>query len=126
MPSSPRDLPLTLVPLDVARRLQISRRDLAQLSGDLGDFLRRGSARWLRRAILLHRRSCFAAFDLAAAAYALDPSLVETRETTARASRRLWIEYGRGGRAVRIVTDLDRGAIWRRFVGWVNGPAAPG
>jgi inosine-uridine nucleoside N-ribohydrolase len=120
------DLPLTVVPLDIARRLSISRSDLFQLSGDLGAYLRRGSARWLRRATLLRGHPRFAVFDLAAAAYALDPTLVETRETTARVNQRLWLEYGRGGRAVRVVTDLDRGAIWRRFVGWVNGPAAPG
>jgi inosine-uridine nucleoside N-ribohydrolase len=119
-------LPLTILPLDVARRLTISRRDLIQLTGELGDLLRRGSARWLRRAALLRGRPRFAAFDLAAAAYALDPALVETRETTARATRRLWIGYGRGGRPVRLVTDLDREAIWRRFVGWVNGAGAGG
>jgi inosine-uridine nucleoside N-ribohydrolase len=38
------DLPLTVVPLDVARRLRVGKERLAGLHGELGEALRRGSA----------------------------------------------------------------------------------
>ena len=69
------DLPLTIVPLDVARRLRAGPGDLRGLPGALGDFLRRHSARWSRRSLLLRGSRRFPVFDLAAAAYVLAPAL---------------------------------------------------
>jgi inosine-uridine nucleoside N-ribohydrolase len=117
------DVPLTVVPLDVARRLSLSRRDLDRLQGPLGETLRLGSARWLRRARLLRNARSFPAFDLLAAAYVVDPSLVTVVEAKAelRAGPRLVYTYGPGpGRPVRLVRGFDGDAIRRRLTALVN------
>lgn len=114
------DLPLTLVPLDVARRLWVGPDELKMLRGDLGSFLRRCSSRWARRSLLLRGTRRFPVFDLAAAAYVIDPALVSVEETRARLHSNLWVEYGRGDRRLRVIRDLDLEAIWRRFVDLVN------
>lgn len=119
------DLPLTVVPLDVARRLRVGKERFSELRGELGDALRRGSARWLRRSRLLRWSSTFPAFDLLAALYAIDPSLVSTEETTALVHPNLWMEFGKGGRPVRLVRDFDDEGCWRLFVELVNSARAP-
>ncbi|HSS49618.1 MAG TPA: nucleoside hydrolase [Thermoanaerobaculia bacterium] len=114
------DLPLTVVPLDVARRLRIGPRELKALPGELGELLRRHSARWARRSLLIRGSRRFPVFDLAAAAYAIDPALAAVEETQGRLHRNLWLEFGRGERRLRVVRDLDLDGIWRlfeRFVG---------
>ena len=57
----------------------------------------------------------FPVFDLAAAAYVLDPSLVTVEETQGRLHPNLWIEFGSGGRPLKVVRKLDAEAIWDRF-----------
>ncbi len=119
------DLPLTLVPLDVAHRLRAGPEELETLQGDLGSFLRRCSARRSRRSLLVRGSRRFPLFDLAAAAYVIDPSLVTVEETSARLHSNLWLEFGRGGRHLRVIRDLDADAIWRRFVALIApGPGA--
>lgn len=103
------DIPLTVVPLDVTRRLRISPEDLQ------GHFLQEGSRRWARRSLLLRGSQRFPVFDLAAAAYVIDPSLVTVEETTARLRPNLYVEFGKGDRRLRIVRDLDPELIWRLF-----------
>src|SRR5947209_5861124 len=115
------DLPLTVVPLDVARRLRIGPRELSGLPGELGDFLRRHATRWARRSLLVRGSRRFPVFDLAAAAYALDPSLVSVEETQGRLHRNLWLEFGRGDRRLRVVRDLAPEAVWRLFADLVSG-----
>lgn len=114
-------VPLTVVPLDVARKMRVGKPDLAELYGPLGEHLRRHSKRWLRRSRLLRWSSTFPAYDLPAAMYAIDPSLVEVVETTARCRPNLWIDYGSGGRPVRLVRGFDPRELWRRFAALVNG-----
>lgn len=116
------DLPLTLVPLDVARRLRISAWEVGKGQGELGAFLRRQSARWSRRSLLLRGSSRFPVFDLAAAAYLIDPSLVTLGESSAYLHANLWLEFGRGERRVRIVRDLDPVAIRRIFFDFLSEP----
>jgi inosine-uridine nucleoside N-ribohydrolase len=115
------DLPLTIVPLDVARRLRLGPGEMKALKGELGTFLRRCSARWSRRSLLIRGSRRFPVFDLAAAAYVIDPSLVSIEEMSVRVHSNLWIEYGRGDRRLRVIRDLDAKAIWRRFVDLVDG-----
>lgn len=115
-------VPLTVVPLDVARQMRVGKAELAELRGPLGEHLRKHSKRWLRRSRLLRWSSTFPVYDLPAAMYAIDPSLVDVAETTARCHRNLWIEYGKGGRPVRLVRGFDPREIWRRFVDLVNRP----
>ncbi len=120
------DLPLTVIPLDVARRLRAGPRELRDLHGPLGDFLRRHSARWSRRSRLLRGSRRFPVFDLAAAAYAIDPSLMTVEKSLVRLHPNLWLEYGRGERRVMVVRALDATAIWERFVRLVNASPAGG
>ena len=116
------DLPLTVIPLDVARRLRAGPRELRDLQGPLGDFLRRHSARWSRRSLLLRGSRRFPVFDLVAAAYVLELSLATVEESRVRLHPNLWVEYGAGDRRVTVVRDLDAGAIW----GWFTGLVQPG
>jgi inosine-uridine nucleoside N-ribohydrolase len=109
------DLPLTLIPLDIARHLRAGPRELGDLEGPLGDFLRRRSVRWSRHSLLRRGSRRFPVFDLAAAAYAIDPSLTALEETRVRLHGNLWVEYGAGDREVRVVRGLDAEGIWRRF-----------
>lgn len=124
-------LPLTIVPLDVARRLRIGAADLARLTGPLGEHLRRHAARWLRRSRWLHGPGGFPAFDLLAAAWIVEPAAVSTEETTVRVHSNLWLEFdesGRGGRPVRLVRSFDAGRILERLTSLVNmlsEPASP-
>ena len=105
-----------MVPLDVARRLRIGPGELKGLPGELGEFLRRHAARWARRSLLIRGSRRFPVFDLAAAAYAIDPALASVEETQARLHRNLWIEFGQGNRPrLRVVRDLDLEGIWRLF-----------
>jgi inosine-uridine nucleoside N-ribohydrolase len=120
------DLPLTIVPLDVARRLRIGASRLAELSGPPGRHLREGSVRWLRRSRWIHGPGGFPAFDLLAAAWVLDPAAVSTEETTARVRSNLWLEFGKSGRPVRLVRGFDGAEIWRRFVARINGERVTG
>ncbi|HKI02329.1 MAG TPA: nucleoside hydrolase [Thermoanaerobaculia bacterium] len=119
-------LPLTIVPLDIARRLRIGPREMREWQGELGEFLRRRAVRWSRRSLLLRGSRRFPVFDLAAAACLIDPSLVTLGETSAHLHANLWLEFGRGGRRIRIVRDLDPEAIRRLCAALVNGPRAGG
>jgi len=119
------ELPLTIVPLDVARRLRAGPREMRSLEGPLGDFLRRHSARWSRRSLLRRGSPRFPVFDLAAAVYAIEPSLFAAGETRMRLHRNLWTEFGKGNRRVTVVRGFDPGAVWDCFLGLVSGrPAA--
>ncbi len=109
------DLPLTLIPLDVARKLRTGPRELRGLEGPLGDFLRRCSIRWSRRSLLLRGSRRFPVFDLAAAACAIDPSRVDLEETRVRLHGNLWVEYGAGERRVRVAREIDAEGIWEMF-----------
>jgi len=118
------ELPLTLVPLDVARRLRAGPREMRRLEGPLGDFLRRHSARWSRRSLLRRGSPRFPVFDLVAALWAIDPAPFACEETRARLHRNLWIEYGAGERRVKVIRGFDPDALWARFLDLVNGRPA--
>jgi len=113
-------LPLTVVPLNHARRLRITRKDFAAVNGDLGTFLTRESNRWFWRCHLLKLSASFAVYDLAAAMLLIDPSLFDFRDTTMELSSRGAARFDRGTRAIRLVTKIDCDAVLRRFVEIVN------
>lgn len=115
------NLPLTIVPLDVARRLRVGEPELARLEGALGRYIRQHSIRWLRRSRRLHGPGGFAAFDLLAAATVFAPGAVSSEEATVRVQKNLWLDFGKGGRPVRLVRDFDKTAILERFAALVNG-----
>lgn len=113
-------LPLTIVPLNHSRRLRITRKDLAAISGDLGTFLTKESNRWFWRCHLLKLSASFAVYDLAAAMLLIDRSLFEIRETTMELTKRGAARFGRGKREVKLVTGVDRDALLHRFTSLVN------
>jgi inosine-uridine nucleoside N-ribohydrolase len=120
------DLAVTIVPLDVARRLRVGVPELGRLEGALGRYIRQHSQRWLRRSRWLHGPGGFSAFDLLAAATVFAPAAVSSQETTARAHANLWLEFGKGGRPVRLVRGFDGAAILERFESLVNcSPPSP-
>jgi inosine-uridine nucleoside N-ribohydrolase len=112
-------LPLTIVPLDVARRLRAGPRQLAGLCGPLGEHLAQGARRWLWRSRLLKGRDSIALFDLLAAAHAIFPDLVHAETAAVRLTPGMLVErapgQGTGSRPARIVRSFDGEAIWARF-----------
>lgn len=115
------DVPLTIIPLDVARQLWVEEEALGELPGALGGYLREGSRRWfthLRRARFTRR---FPIYDLAAALYAIADDGFSWRETTASINSFAGIRFGAGARRVRLCVGLDRRKLWRRFVALTGG-----
>jgi inosine-uridine nucleoside N-ribohydrolase len=107
---------LALLPLDVARRLEVTPAHLAAIPGALGEHLRRHSGRWLRRAVLVRGRRAFPAWDLAAALFAVEPGLFAVDRAVARLHPNGWLEHGAGTRPVSIVREFDPRCAWRRFL----------
>jgi len=113
-------IPLTLVPLDVARRLRIGFRELAHLRGDAGERLRRGARRWCLRSLLVRGSDRFPVFDLVAAYAWAEPRRVEVQDRRARLHPNGWVEFGVGERTIRVVTDFRPEEAWEWFVRLVN------
>ena len=117
-------VPLTIFPLNVARRLTIQAEELDGIPGPLGHALRGGSTRWfthLRRARLTRH---FPVYDLAAALYALDADGFTLERTTAEMRPNTALAFGRGSRPVTLCTALDRDRLWQRFVSATSRCAA--
>ena len=115
-------LPLTFAPLDLLKKMRVTRSDLGQLDGTVGEYLRRSSRRWLLRARLLKWSGSFPLWDLVAAMYVMREPSILTEIVTARIHRNGWIEYGAGNREVTLLTAFDRDALWKRFVEVIAGP----
>ena len=115
------EVSLTLVPLDVARRLRVGFRELAELRGEVGDMLQRGARRWCWRSMLVRGSSQFPVFDLLAAYVLAEPSGVRVEERKVRLHRNGWVEFGAGERVVRALTDFRPEEVWEWFVGLVDG-----
>lgn len=113
-------LPLTIVPLDVARGMRVRADDLRELKGLVGARLRDQSGRWLRRQLILKASRSFACFDLVAAMVVLRPALLDFEFMPARAYRSGWIEFGRGSRTVRVVTGFDPARLWNELTTLIN------
>ncbi len=118
-------VPLTLVPLDVARRLVVTPPDLAALPGALGEHVRRHAARWFRRALVVRARRAFPVWDLVAALFVVDPASCGTESTVARLHRNGWLEFGAGSRPVTLVRPFDPRALWQRFVSLATAEPRP-
>ena len=109
-------IPLTIFPLDVARRLTATASDLRALRGPLGTQLAQGAHRWLLRLRLLKWTGQFPIYDLAATLYAIDPAGFKFEETAATMRANTSIAWGSGDRRVKVCTGFDRDALWGRFV----------
>jgi inosine-uridine nucleoside N-ribohydrolase len=113
-------VPLTILPLNVARELRVSRRDLDAITGSLGRVLRSGTERWFRYLFWMRRTRRFGIYDLAAALYAIDDAGFAFEETTATMRANTFIEFGRGTRRVKVCRALDRKLLWQRFLSIVQ------
>ena len=118
-------VPLTLVPLEVAKRLVVTPADLAALPGTLGEYVRTHAARWFRRALVLRGRRAFPAWDLVAALFVVDPASCEIARTVVRLHAGGWLEFGAGTRPVTLVRAFDPRALRRHFVGLGSAELPP-
>ncbi|HYO78933.1 MAG TPA: nucleoside hydrolase [Thermoanaerobaculia bacterium] len=109
-------IPLTIFPLDIARRLTATAPDLRALRGPLAAYLAKGSRRWLLRLRLLKGTGRFPIYDLAATLYANDPEGFTLEETVATMRAKTSIAWGTGTRRVKVCTGFDRDVLWGRFV----------
>jgi len=107
------DLPLTVLPLDVARKMKMGFEDLKLLKGSLGDHLRSHSKRWFDRA-KNRGFSSVPIWDLVAAVHVLQPSLFEREKAFVKLHENGWTEYG-NGKEVSAITRFKREAIWNYF-----------
>ncbi len=114
------ELSLTIAPLDLLKKMVVSKVDLEQLHGILGDHIRAASRRWFLRARLLKFSSTFPVWDLVAAMYALGEPSIVTEPVRAKMRPNGWIGYGEGQRLVTLIRGFDRDAIWSRFVTIIN------
>jgi inosine-uridine nucleoside N-ribohydrolase len=110
---------LTFLPLDVARRMRVSSREVDELAGPVGEHLRAGGARWFTRARILKWTSSVPLYDLPAAMYAIDPAGFDVAVADANLHENGWIDFRGGARKVRIIRSFDRDALWRAFVSLV-------
>ena len=108
-------IPLTIFPLDVARRLIVPASDLRGLDGTLARYLARGARRWLIRLQVLKATGRFPIYDLAAALYAIDAEGFTFEETVATMRPNTSIAWNAGTRRVKVCTALDRDMLWQRF-----------
>src|SRR5260370_5272722 len=106
------DVPLTIFPLDVARELWVTRRDLDAIRGPLGEYLRAGAVRWFRRLWRVKFTRRLPNYDLAAALYLLDEDGFTMEHTTAAMRPNTFIEFGAGTRQVKECRTLDRQRLW--------------
>ncbi len=108
-------VPLTIVPLNVARRLRLRFSELPG-NDDIGRYLRQHSARWFRRARWLKASATIPGWDVVPALYAIAPQDFTVKRTTLRLHRWGRASYGTGGRDVNVVTDFDPQACRARFL----------
>lgn len=116
------DIRLTCIPCNIARRLRIRERDLEEIPGKLGEFLRFNSRRWFTRARLLKRSERVPIWDLVAAVYALEPELFSAIDTGATLGRAGDVNYGRGEeRQIKVVIDFEPAKLWDAFIRYCRG-----
>ena len=110
------DIPLTIVPLDVAARLRLQHSDLKQIKGPLGIRLRLYTQPWQMRSRLVKGTAKFPIWDLVGAMYLISPEHFRCEETHARLARNGHVTYGASGRPVKLITGFDVDRVWDRFL----------
>ena len=114
-------IPLTLVPLDVAKNLRAKWSDVAALPGDMGRLARAGARRWWVRGFLLRGARTLPVWDLVATMYAIRPELFRVEEHGLTVHESSWVEYGRGTKTARVITGFDRDEVWSAFAALCRG-----
>ncbi|HVS32237.1 MAG TPA: nucleoside hydrolase [Thermoanaerobaculia bacterium] len=128
------DVPLTIFPIDIARRMWAREPDLDDIPGPFGEMARKESRRWFRHLFWLRQTRRFPIYDLAAAMYliATEPSPggrgraeggiggegsgLTMVDTVASMRESTFIEFGKGSRPVRVCTAVRRELLWQRFL----------
>lgn len=113
-------MPLTIFPLDIARKLWVHKSDLHRMGGAFGDYAQEASRRWFRYLLWARRTRRFAIYDLAAALYAIDSAGFTMETTTAVMAPNTFLRLGRGNREVKVCRDLDRERLLERFFSLVG------
>lgn len=113
-------IPLTIVPLDVAKRLRASGADLEMLPGPIGSWLRVRAGRWLRRAKLIKLRDWFPVWDLAAAMLVVDRARFRVDRLPVAIDARCHVTFGAGPREADVVAGFDREELWSAFAALVD------
>lgn len=108
----------TLVPISVLDRLTVTQRELDQLSGPVGEYLRDQSRSWLAG------KPGFRLGDLIAASYLLDLAAFRTESVRARMDSQGGIELGSGSKELAVIRDFDAVKVWGRFVEIINAAQA--
>ena len=115
------DRPLTIFPLDIARRMTVTAADLESVDGPLGDYFRTHSRRWFTHLHRVRRTNQFPVYDLLAALYAIEDRGFEWLDTTSTMNRFTAMRFGRGERPVKVCVAIDRNALWQRALRLFNG-----
>jgi inosine-uridine nucleoside N-ribohydrolase len=115
-------LPITVVPLDVARKLKASLTDLADLNGPAAMRIKMYGVPWQVRTLVVKQAKRFAVFDLVAAMYLINPHLFTVEKLGISLSNRgLLKPTSSGGRQVRMVVDFDPNQVWGQYLALMQG-----
>jgi inosine-uridine nucleoside N-ribohydrolase len=113
-------IPITVLPIDVGRRMKVRREQLDAIDGLLGEYIRSESKRRFRRMLWTRFSREISITDLPAAMYVIEPSLFLTEELPVTLHQNCWLEFGAGERMVTVIKEFDPDALWQRFVEVVN------
>jgi inosine-uridine nucleoside N-ribohydrolase len=119
-------IPITVLPIDIGRRMKIRREQLDAIDGLLGEYIRSETARWFRRMFWTRFSREISVTDLPAAMYVIDPSLFVTDELPVTLHQNCWLEFGRGERRVKAIRSFDPDTLWQRFLEIVNRRSSSG
>jgi inosine-uridine nucleoside N-ribohydrolase len=117
-------MPLTVVPLDVARRLKASLADLAHLNGPAAMRIKMYGVPWQIRTLVVKRSKRFAVWDLVAAMYLINPHLFQIESVGMSLSNRGLLKPSRdqaSSRPVKMVVDFDPAQVWGQYVALMQG-----
>ena len=114
------DIPITIVPLDVAGRFRFTFHDLEQIPGKIGEFIRGRSKRWYRRALYLKWHRTVPIWDLLAAISLLKRDVVTFKSAFVKCHHSGWLEFSPAPktnfRPVKVVVDFQKEAAWQHFL----------
>ena len=101
-------IPLTLIPYDVARKLKVTKFEVARMPHHLTLFFIDKSPRRFKKS--------FSAHGLVAASYVTDPKLFEVEKISADLGVLGMSRFGvRGGKVVKVIKKFDPDKIWENF-----------
>lgn len=111
------DLPITIIPYDIARTFKVRREHLDMLPEALGAYLSQQSRRRFLRARLLKFSSTLIGADLVTALYVIEPRLFDVTTALLRMTSKGELRYdeGDGAREVQVVVGFEPFQLWAKF-----------